>query len=247
MTESRKYLFDNDFAHPEEVQKQRAVHTEDEMAAARAEAFEAGRTAMAEEQRTTEEQVLARLLERISAEAENLLGCQQANDEKAIRDAGTLAVTICRKVLPTLATQNALTEIEGLVSRTIAEMHEEPRLVVRVADSKLDELQARFERMTGAFPGKLVLLGDDDLAPTDCSVLWADGGVERDFDRLWSELEQAVSGLTDTRTNPEPSSPLDGLPDPAEFESAPPEAAIASEVLAETVVTETANQESGHG
>ncbi len=248
MSQARKYLFDNDFAHPEEMQKQKAVHTEDELAAAKAEAFEAGRAAMAEEQRVTDEQVLAQLIERMARQTEALLSARHESEDKAVRDAGDLAITICRKILPTLASQNALTEIEGLVIRTITEMHEEPRLVLRVADSKLDELQARFERMTAAFQGKLVLIGDDDLDATDCEVLWADGGVERDFSRLWSEIEHALAALTDGRTEPEPISPLQGLPDPADGTLAPSDRGNASaDALANTPLTETANQESGHG
>ncbi|MBO6782733.1 MAG: hypothetical protein JJ899_05595 [Alphaproteobacteria bacterium] len=247
MPQTRKFLFDNDFAHPEETRKQAAVYTEDEMAAAEAKAFEAGRQAMAEEQHVTEEQFLTQLVERMSGQVETLIAQRQSSADDAVREAGQLAITICRKVLPTLAAQNALTEIEGLVVRTIAEMHEEPRLVLRVSDSKLDELQTRFERMTAAFAGKVVLLGDDELAPTDCAVLWADGGEERDFSRLWTELENTVSALTDGRTSPDLPSPLDGLPDPDAFAGTPEPAQLAPGMPTEAVVTETANQESGHG
>jgi flagellar assembly protein FliH len=247
MSQSRKFLFDNDFAHPEEMARQRAVHTEDELAAAKAEAFEAGRAAMAEEQRVSEEQQTATLVSALTGQIEALLAESTDIENRAVKDAGELAITVCHKILPTLAAQNALTEIEGLVVRTIAEMHEEPRLVVRVADSKLDDLQIRFERMSSAFSGKLVLLGDDELAPTDCAVLWADGGAERDFARLWTEVNLALSGLSDSRTAPEAPSPLAGLPG-AESQETTGDSAFADAIPTTPVMTtETANQESGHG
>lgn len=247
MPQSRKFLFDNDFAHPEEMAKQRAVYTEGEMEAAKAKAFAAGRDAMAGEQRVSEEQQTAALVAALTAQVEALLAERAEIENRAVKDAGALAVAVCHKMLPTLAAQNALTEIEGLVVRTIAEMHEEPRLVVRVADSKLDDLQARFERMSSAFSGKLVLLGDDEFAPTDCAVLWADGGAERDFARLWSEVNLALSGLSDARTAPTPPSPLEGLPS-SEAHETTGDPDYADAIPATPVLTtETANQESGHG
>ncbi|CAN0546430.1 unnamed protein product, partial [Laminaria digitata] len=193
MADSRKFLFENDFAHPEDMKKRAAVHTEDAMAAAKAEAFAAGRAEAEAEQRATEELHIAQLLETLSTQVEALGTARAETNDIIAREAGDLAISICRKMLPTLSAQNALLEIEGLVTRTMAEMNEEPRLVLRVADSRLDTLQARIERMSSGFPGKLVLLGDDELAENDCAVLWADGGTERNLGRLWSEIDQVVA------------------------------------------------------
>lgn len=248
MTASRKFLFENDFAHPEEMKRRAAVHTEEAMAAAKAEAFAAGKAAAEAEQRASEEQRIAELLTTISGQVEVLSAERAQTDDRIARDSGALAVSICRKILPTLAAQNALQEIEGLVMRTIAEMTEEPRLVIRVADSRLDALQTRLDRMSSGFPGKLVLLGDDELAENDCAVLWADGGTERNVDRLWSEIDQIVAGLTDDETQPAQTSPFEGLPGMDDLDEISPDAAVAaSAVHPHEDLTETAKQESGHG
>lgn len=254
MAQSQKFLFDNDFAHPEEMRKRAAVHTAEELEAAKAEAFAAGQAAQAAEQRVSEEQQIAALMTSVCEQVENLKNERERIQAEISGEAGALAVSICRKLLPTLAAQNALTEIEGLVSRTIAEMDEEPRLVIRVADSKLDELQLRFDRMSANFAGKLVLLGDDEMADTDCAVLWADGGTERNLDRLWSEIDLAVASLSDSRTQPEFASPLDGLPGATAPAAAESEAPITPDTMqTESAtpppesLTDTAKQESGHG
>lgn len=254
MAQSQKFLFDNDFAHPEEARKRAAVHTDGDLEAAKTEAYAAGQAAMVAEQRVTEEQQIAALVESLCSRAEALFNDRMQLETETANQAGALAISICRKVMPTLAAQNALTEIEGLVTRTIAEMNEEPRLVIRVADSKLDALQTRFDRMSANFAGKLVLLGDDEMAETDCAVLWADGGAERNLDRLWNEIDLAVAGLTDAQTQPDAASPLDGLPDPDAPEtpvSATPDlpdaADAASAMPPPDSLTDTAKQESGHG
>lgn len=248
MVASRKFLFENDFAHPEEMKKRAAVHTEDAMAAAKAEAFAAGRAEAETEQRASEEQQIGQLLTAISGQVEMLSAERAQTDDRIARDSGALAVSICRKILPTLAAQNALREIEGLVMRTIAEMAEEPRLVIRVADSRLDALQTRLDRMSSGFPGKLVLLGDDELAENDCAILWADGGTERNIDRLWSEIDQIVASLTDDQTQPAQTSPLEGLPGMDDLDEISPDAASATSAMhPHEDLTETAKQESGHG
>lgn len=248
MTGSRKFLFENDFAHPEDVKKRAAVHTEDAMVTAKAEAFAAGRAEAEAEQRITEEQHIAQLLSAITARVDTLGAARAEANDAISKEAGDLAVSICRKILPTLAAQNALREIEGLVTRTMAEMNEEPRIVLRVADSRLDALQTRIERMSSGFPGKLVLLGDDELAENDCAVLWADGGTERNLDRLWSEIDQIVATLNDSDTTPDQTSPLEGLPSAADLEEITPDSAIAASAMqTHENLTETPNQESGHG
>ena len=57
------------------------------------------------------------------------------------------------------------------------------------------------------FPGKLVILGDESLAGSDCRVEWADGGAERDTARTWQEIEAAVALACARIENPEPAQP----------------------------------------
>lgn len=248
MAAGQKFLFENDFAHPDEMRKRAAVHTDDEMAAARAKSFEEGRQAMQAEQEAADEQEIFTLLTSLAERVQDHCAQRAVEIDTAAAQAGELALTICRKILPTLSAQNAMTEIEGLIMRTIAEMQDEPRLVVRVADAKVEDLQARFERMAGAFEGSLVLLGDDELADTDCSLLWADGGADRKLDRLWTEINTAVSAITDTCTLPKPASPLEDLENLAAQPDDQPEAHVAASAQTLTdFENDTAKQESGNG
>lgn len=252
MAAGQKFLFENDFAHPDEMRKRAAVHTDDDLAQARAQGIAEGRAAMEAEQHAADEHEITVLLTQLGETAQTLCTHRSAELEDAARQAGELALTICRKVLPTLSAQNAMTEIEGLIIRTITEMQDEPRLVVRVADARVETLQARFERIAGTFQGSLVLLGDDELNDADCSLLWADGGADRKLDRLWSELNTAVAAITDTRTHPEPTAPIDDLGSLTEQSVGQPDDLRGAHFAASPQPTtdfenDTANQESGHG
>jgi flagellar assembly protein FliH len=77
----------------------------------------------------------------------------------------------------------------------LSELHDEPRLVVRVADALLDPLNESLQaaRSSAGFEGKIVLLADDSVANGDIRIEWADGGAERDSTRLWREIDEIVA------------------------------------------------------
>lgn len=211
MSSARKYLFDNDFARPDAGRAKRAAFTQEQIDAARAEGFEEGRRAGEDAMRAAEERRIADALETMAGQVGLLVQSRAEDQSELARESAQVALAICRKILPTLAARNALTEIEGLIVRCLADLRDEPRVVVRVADSRVEALQARFERMTATFDGKLVLLGDDELAESDCAVLWADGGSERNLSRLWADIHAVVGRVTDADTAPVSRSPLDDL------------------------------------
>lgn len=99
-----------------------------------------------------------------------------------------------RRLMPELNRRGGLAEIEGLLQETMSHLRDESRIVVRIHDSLLDALRADLDAMTqsAGFEGKLVLLAEPDIAPGDCRIEWADGGVERVAARVWSDIEAAV-------------------------------------------------------
>ena len=57
-----------------------------------------------------------------------------------------------------------------------------PHVAVRVGPDLYDDAKRRLDEIAAArgFEGRLVVLSDDALAPGDCRIEWADGGVVRD-------------------------------------------------------------------
>ena len=50
-------------------------------------------------------------------------------------------------------------------------------------------LEASAEALERGFAGKLILIAEDNLGPSDCRVEWADGGAERLYERLFAQIE----------------------------------------------------------
>ena len=80
-------------------------------------------------------------------------------------------------------------------------MLDEPRVVFRVPDAMLDTLQPRIAEMSGkaGYSGEVVLLADDRMGMSDCLVEWADGGAERNVERLWAEVEEILTRTLDAQ------------------------------------------------
>ncbi len=99
-----------------------------------------------------------------------------------------------RRLMPELNRRGGLAEIEGLLQETMSHLRDEARIVVRLHDGLLDALRTDLDATAQAagFEGKLVLLAESDIAPGDCRIEWADGGVERAADRIWSDIESAM-------------------------------------------------------
>ncbi|WP_207476526.1 FliH/SctL family protein [Arenibaculum pallidiluteum] len=120
-----------------------------------------------------------------------------------------IGLAIARKLLPQVARRHALAEIEAMIATTAAEMIDEPRLVVRVADEMLEEVAARMDALTTArgFQGRVVLLADPALGYGDCRIEWAEGGVERSGERIWRDIDRAASRLPQAAGSSDPASP----------------------------------------
>jgi len=161
------------------------------------------RFAAGEEQtRDQAEELLTATTARVAAGLDTLLS--HAGETARRRDAEALAaaVRLVEKLFPALAERETMREIETLLSDALSRLHEEPRVVVRVADPLLDPLRARTDAIAAkaGYPGQIILLADDAIAEGDVRVEWADGGAERDTERLWRDVRDMLAQATGSQT-----------------------------------------------
>lgn len=127
-------------------------------------------------------------------------------------ETGLLAFRIAGKLAPALMERHPLTEVEALVGRCLADLRDEPRIVVRVSQTLAAALEARLDGLAAAsgFPGHVVLLADERISGADCRVEWADGGAERDTPALAARIEAAVTRFIDQKAGNRPIGDIDG-------------------------------------
>ncbi len=217
MAVTKKFLFENDFDDPapprpkakaavapvpepvaEPVLPPEPSFSEAELAAACAEAQQQGeqighQRGLIEGQQRLEAQIAA-ALSTISAQLTAAVRVATEAPVDTLSSATDLAMAIVRKLHPALAARRGLEEIEAALAGCLEQLKSEPRLVAYVPNALLDVMNERIGPISAArgFDGRIVLIGDEALGDSDCRIEWADGGLERDTNRIWLEVQAAL-------------------------------------------------------
>lgn len=194
MSARAKFLFDTDFGAAAGTRKGAppvpAAEHQAAVAEAEARGYRSGMNAAeAEAQRR-----VAAAYERIAALLEGLAGRLQAVEDRLEAEAVEVAVAVARKLAPELIAQQPLAEISALVTECFRELLTAPHVVIRVNDGLYAQARERLEEIARArgFDGRLVVLGEADVALGDCRVEWADGGLVRDRAATEAAIAEAV-------------------------------------------------------
>lgn len=208
MVLARKYLFDDlDF----DLEEQRRLEeleaakrpeepppptfSEEELAAARAVAFAQGRAAGLADAVEDQTAVVLRTVQALQGEIALLMQSEQQRSLAFTEAALELSMAMLKQMFPHAASAHGLNEITAVIGTAMRERIDDPRLVIRVADSVLDQVQAEIDRLAAdaGYAGKLVLLAEPNFAASDVRVEWANGGTERDSAAILAHIEHAVS------------------------------------------------------
>lgn len=204
-----KFLFDTDFSGADEAarlaprpdaRRFSAIELEQAKAAAHAEGVAAGRAA-------AEQEIARRIADACAAlgtRVGELMAAHAAQHEAQTREAVAAATEIARRLLPSLGKREAIAEVEALVRECLARLHDEPRLVVRVADELLDPVRQHMDQLTAAagYTGRVILFADPAIKPGDARVEWADGGAERDSAAIWRDIDSAIQRFVEGGATP---------------------------------------------
>jgi flagellar assembly protein FliH len=218
MTISEKFLFDTSFETPDPGagagQPNRKPpppkFEEADLERARAEGHAAGKEIGAQEAQQSIEQQISQAVNAISGQMSGLAQAQVESHERKSREALEVALTVVRKMFPRLAGRSGLGEIESVICECLERLRDEPRIVIRVADAVLDQIEARIGKIVvrAGFEGKIVYLAQDGMNPGDVRVEWADGGAERDSERLWREIDRITARVARPDTTDAPAGPV---------------------------------------
>lgn len=200
--QTRKFLFDLSFDDEvgslgKKSEKPKPTYSQEQLDEAKQEAYAAG---FAEGQRSMQEsqqQSLNLLMANVEERLAQVMSKGEGVWQGLLAQCQEIALVIAHKIMPSFTARHGMDEIESIVSRVMAEMGREPRLVFRVPESQFDDAKARIENIArqAAYAGKLVILGDPDLGVSDCRIEWADGGIERDIGKLWQSIDKIMEDV----------------------------------------------------
>lgn len=119
----------------------------------------------------------------------------------AIRtEAAELAREIARKLASHLVARQPEAELMALFEECLASLEDVAHLVVRCNDTLADRVRAGAEARIGSarFAGRLVVIGDPDIALSDGRIEWADGGLRRELAATSATIDAAIAGYLST-------------------------------------------------
>jgi flagellar assembly protein FliH len=191
MAAAKKFMFDTDFRG-----NGRKAVDEAALEAARAEGFHSG----LDHARHESGQQLGALLSQLVRQSERLLAQQDERLAQIEAQAAQLAIATARSLAGAALADKPLVQLLAAARECLAHARHAPHLAIRVHESLVETVEGKLSglaRETG-FAGRIVVLGEPDIAIGDGRLEWADGGIA--IER--AELDEAVDRAVNTVFGP---------------------------------------------
>jgi flagellar assembly protein FliH len=203
MKATAKYLFDEDFASGEKPTITMVEH-ERRRADAESQAYRSGFTAGEEQAQQEAAQRIAAALAVIADGLGRLDAALTSIEKRLETEAVEVAVAVAAKLAPALIAREPYAEISALATECFQHLVSTPHVAVRVGADIYDTAKEKIEEIvhTRGFEGRLAVMSDESLAPGDCRIEWADGGVIRDQSATASAIDEMVGRYISARNAP---------------------------------------------
>lgn len=169
--------------------------SEEEVETARRQGFEAGKKEGLE---ATTEILTKQMNETLLKIDDKLLTAFETQDsfnQEILRAAQSLAVGICKKMMPAMANQSSFDEVEKVIEEVFANVTEEPRITISVHGDIAEAVEVRLSDLAKekGFEGRIFVKVDGALEASDCRVDWANGSSERNTTELWAKITSILN------------------------------------------------------
>lgn len=196
-----KFLFDVDFAGGDRKQTVALAEHARKVAEAEKAAHRRGYAEAQADAKVEADRRIAAALERIAKGIADANAALNAIETRLECEAVEVAVAVGRKLAPALIVREPFAEIAALASDCFRHLVASPHIAVRVNEGLYAVAREKLDDIVRArgFEGRLVVLAEPDIAPADCRIEWADGGINRDSARLDAAIGEAVARYLSAR------------------------------------------------
>ena len=181
------------------------VEHERRRADAESQAYRSGFAAGQEQAKQEAAQRIAARLRVISDGLARLDGALTAIETRLETEAVEVAVAVARKLAPELIAREPFAEISALATECFHHLVSAPHVVVRVGDpppTRSPRTRSRKSRARAASRAGSWSHRTETLAPGDCRIEWADGGIARDHAATASAIDEMVGRYISARNAP---------------------------------------------
>jgi flagellar assembly protein FliH len=168
--------------------------SEAELEAARAAGYAEGEEAGHKAASDTTEAHVAALVQQLAGAVPGLVNDRDQAIAGLSHEAARLAHAMVRRLMPELARRYRTEEIEAVVLDSLNKALDQPRIIIRAPSDIAGHLGDRLETVARqhGFAGRVIVLSEQGLGPSDVRVEWGDGGAERCVQRAWGDIEATV-------------------------------------------------------
>ena len=188
---ANKYLFDCDFRTPGGSAKNVAALQEAEARGHAQGLLEGRRKAAAEA-----DAQMAAAIRRLADAAVQLLAGLDAHQARLEEEALAFGAALGRKLAGTALASQPLEPLLEAARASFQHLRGVPHLVVRVNQALVETVEAHVQRIARerGYEGRLVVIGEPEIAPGDGRIEWADGGIVREKARIEAAVDGALAG-----------------------------------------------------
>jgi flagellar assembly protein FliH len=189
----KKFLFQRDFGAPTGTPSPKA---QEAIADAERRGAERGRAEGRAQAMAENDAALAATVARLADAATGMLARADEDREVFEREAIAFAVALARKLAGDALARFPMDAIAQVARSSFEHLRGVPHLVVRVNEElveKTDALMKKIARERG-FEGRLVIMGEPEIAKGDVRLEWADGGIVRDGAKIGEAVARSIAG-----------------------------------------------------
>jgi flagellar assembly protein FliH len=193
MASTAKFMFDEDFAAGTKPTIT-VIEADRRRADAEAQAYRKGFAAGQAQAHGEADQRIAAALGVIAEGFGRLDHALSGIETRLETEAVEVSVAVAAKLAPELVAREPFAEISALANECFHQLVAAPHVVVRIGADVFEMAKEKLEEIARAkgFEGRLVVLADEAMAPGDCKIEWADGGVNRDQAATLSAIDDVV-------------------------------------------------------
>ena len=179
--------------------------SEQELEAARAEAYVEGLAKGKEEAQTTidyaknaREEVLALAVNSLAGSLEQALERRKEEQAKTQADMAKLALMMAQKIAGNAMEDMPLAAIQPMVEDCLNMLGSEERVKISLHPDLVEMLQEKLALSPSSSKQIVDVVGNPELAVGDCRIEWHGGKAERNTAALWKEMEAVIARAYNT-------------------------------------------------
>lgn len=188
---SEKFLFQRDFGAPAGTP---SPGMQEALAEAERRGLERGRAEGRAQAMAEQDAALAQTLSRMADAAGLLLARADEERQTFENEAIAFAMAFARKLAGDALARFPMDAIAQVARSSFEHLRGVPHLVVRVNDGLVEKTEALMKKIARerGFEGRLVIMGEPDIAVGDVRLEWADGGVVRDGAKIGESVARSI-------------------------------------------------------